>query len=617
VKETHTHEELLAALDAASDSADVQTIDAPSTASTASDGPASQRALRDGTVVDGKYEILALLDCGGMGEVQLVNNEPALERFRRTVAEQINSPRHDHVVATLDSGEHGNMPYLVMELVEGANLRTYIQAQPNRRLPWREAVHFAEQIAQGLAHAHAGGIIHRDIKPANVMRAIDGRVRILDWGLARQTSIGPADRQPSLTPTLGTLGTPDFMAPEQALRPKEADARSDLYSLGCTLYYFLTGHSPFAHQTSDLAKQLAQLHGPSPQLHRERPDLPTSLCRLVARLLARQPEKRFQTAVEAAAALRAIAETPDDQVETVTDSRRRSHRRWAILAGGLAALLSVVVYIETARGTIEIESFDDAVELSIVDTTTGKEIDVVDTQQHDAIRLRVRPGEYEVKVLRGTPEFRLEPNRFSLVRGGTVVVTVQRVADNHRRQELADRTRAAAEWVVESGGNVGVSFRGRTTTVSAVVDLPAEPFAVEDVFLPMHADVTDSSLQDLGAFSQLKSLRLHSNDPDYRLTNSAFRFLEKLPHLEQFVVDNLMNVTDIPHLATLTQLTHVGFDGTAISGKTLNVITQLPKLERLHVTGTRILDADLAALSNAGQLVPQLSNRSAWGNVYL
>jgi eukaryotic-like serine/threonine-protein kinase len=284
-------------------------------------------AGRTGGFVLGQYRILDQLGQGGMGRVfkalhttmnrvvalkvlapQLVETDKAQQLFHREMQAAARL-HHPNIVTAYDANRVGDRYYLVMEYVDGPNLDRLVRE--NGPLPVGQACEFARQAALGLQHAHEVGMVHRDIKPANLLlqrfgpQAAERRctVKILDFGLARLSDPGEADG-PDTIPTRPNviMGTPDYVAPEQARDLHSADIRADLYSLGCTLYFLLTGRVPFPGGSSleKLVRHMSLEPVPVEQL---RPEVPPGVAAIVRRLLAKRPADRFQTPAELAAAL--------------------------------------------------------------------------------------------------------------------------------------------------------------------------------------------------------------------------------------------------------------------------------------------------------------------------
>jgi len=281
-----------------------------------------------GTV--GRFDVLGELGRGGMGAVyrardpelgrevalkvllpELATDPKAKARFLREARAQARV-EHDHIVPIHDVGETGGFAYLVMPLLKGQSLRDALKK--NARPPVSEVVRIGREIAEGLAAAHAAGLIHRDIKPGNIWLEGDRRrVKILDFGLARATGDAPDEHAAArpklvsgdLTAAGGIVGTPPYMSPEQA-RGLPTDARSDVFSLGTVLYELLAGRKPFTGPSAfDIMAAVAS-DEPVP-LPRLVPDLPPALADLVARMLAKDPAARTQSCAEVAAALAALA----------------------------------------------------------------------------------------------------------------------------------------------------------------------------------------------------------------------------------------------------------------------------------------------------------------------
>ena len=192
-------------------------------------------------------------------------------RFRREV-QTASKLSHPNIVTALDAGQRDGLSYLVMEYVDGINLGKLVQARGPMSIDL--TVDCILQAALGLEYSHRHGIIHRDIKPTNLLLTDEGRIKILDLGLARiqspVSSAEPESHSEELTEQGQFLGTIDFMAPEQALDPRSADKRADIYSLGCTMYYLLTGAAPFQGDSAT-RRLVAHRESPIPSLYDVRP----------------------------------------------------------------------------------------------------------------------------------------------------------------------------------------------------------------------------------------------------------------------------------------------------------------------------------------------------------
>lgn len=318
-----------------------------------------------------RYRLLELLGAGGMGAVYKAEHR----RMERQVALKVMSPHlmdrpemverfhrevkaaalltHPNIVTAYDADQAGDAHFLIMEFVEGVNLAEKVQREGP--LPIAPACAYIRQAALGLQHAFERGMVHRDVKPHNLMLTPSGRVKILDFGLARfvremtlthsesespaREKTDPAETMASpLTETGTVLGTVDFIAPEQASNPSVADIRADIYSLGCTLYYLLTGHAPFPEGTAR-DKLIAHCEREPAPLTELRRDVPPALARVVERMVAKEASQRYQAPAEVAEALSPFL--PD------TPPSHRGRRHFAVIAAvcALVLLLGSITYL--------------------------------------------------------------------------------------------------------------------------------------------------------------------------------------------------------------------------------------------------------------------------------
>ena len=268
-------------------------------------------------LIIGAYKVMDKIGAGGMGIVYLAEHEKlkrrvaikilpedktrdklSLERFYRE-ARAAAALDHPNIVKAYDISSMGQTHYLVMEYIDGTNLQKYVDNKGP--LPWKTAINIVVQSCKGLQHAHERNVVHRDIKPANILVDKSGQVKILDLGLARSFQINQDNLTQDLSDGKDVMGSIDYIAPEQAIANNAIDTRADIYSLGATLYTLITGKPPVEGTTAQKLLQ-HQMQMPTP-INRIKPEVPEAVAHVVARMMAKRPEHRYQSPNEVIAAL--------------------------------------------------------------------------------------------------------------------------------------------------------------------------------------------------------------------------------------------------------------------------------------------------------------------------
>ncbi|MFM9964224.1 MAG: serine/threonine-protein kinase [Planctomycetaceae bacterium] len=291
----------------------------------------------------GKYKLLDVIGTGGMGAVfkaeqcsvkrivalkvmarELVRDEKAVSRFLREI-QSVAALSHPNIVACIDADCIGDRYFLVMDYVEGRDLKAWLKKYGALPVSWSCEV--IRQVALGLQQAHELGMVHRDIKPANIMVTVNPQTgephaKIMDFGLSKLVSETEADGHSTQTGVI--MGSPDYIAPEQARNAKESDIRADLFGLGCTLFQLLTGQLPFPGGTI-MEKLMARATAVAPPVSSLRADVPAAVNEIVARMLRLDPNERFQTPAELAAKLGSLdmnkpAEPSDPATEVAAEN---------------------------------------------------------------------------------------------------------------------------------------------------------------------------------------------------------------------------------------------------------------------------------------------------------
>ena len=310
----------------------------------------------------GHYRIGGKIGAGGMGEVyrarderldrdvaikmlheELAKDSARLARFERE-ARAVAKLEHPNILAIYDFGTEGGITYAVTELLEGETLRQRI---PPGGIGWQRAIEIGAAVAEGLAAAHVKGVVHRDLKPENLFITMDGRVKILDFGLAAiRDQVSSEAETGTLTPAGTTpgsvMGTVGYMAPEQ-VKGQAADARSDIFALGCVLYETLSGQRAFARDSA-IETMAAILKEESPPLSGSGVAVPVELERTIRRCLEKRPEARFQSASDLAYSLRSLSTDAEVRLVTPTAVKPLKPRRFKLwMVAALAVLVAAVV----------------------------------------------------------------------------------------------------------------------------------------------------------------------------------------------------------------------------------------------------------------------------------
>lgn len=430
------------------------------------------------SLVLGNYVLLEKIGAGGMGQVfkarhtrmdrlvavkllpaAMTKDKAAIARFSREV-QAAAKLRHTNIVAADDADQANGVHFLVMELVDGSDLSALVKA--NGPLSVEKAVNYILQAARGLEAAHAEGVVHRDIKPANLLLDKKGTVKILDMGLARIG--GDAAGQAELTATGAIMGTVDFMAPEQALNTKGADARADIYALGCSLFYLLTGKATYDGDTL-MAKLLAHRDQPIPDLRTICPHVPEPLEAVFKKMVAKKVEDRHQTMTEVLAALEscgggqtfnppsfvasdagltnflkdiagaASTVTVSQQVALVKDSKSKvgnKHRKPLLISGGVLGVLvliaGLVISLKTKDGTLVVTVNEPDADVQVLNEK-GK-VEITRKGEKGPITISVDPGKHRLKVQKDG--FNLYTKEFEIESGGKKSFTAKLVPVDDR-----------------------------------------------------------------------------------------------------------------------------------------------------------------------------------------
>jgi serine/threonine protein kinase len=576
----------------------------------------------DSELVVGPHILLERLGEGGMGQVfkardrsqdriialKIINERclgeaDVLRRFNRE-ARAASALDHLNVVRAFSADQADGLHFITMEYVEGIDLMRLVEQRGP--LPPSVACDVARQAALGLQHASERGFVHRDIKPANLLLTKDHVVKVLDMGLARLQHGFNAEQASALTMEGSMLGTPDFVSPEQARDARGVDIRADLYSLGCTLYFLLTGEVPFpgGSLTEKLLKHVLSEATPVQKL---RPEVPTEVVAVLRRLMAKRPEDRYQTPAEAAKALaRAATAAPPADLGKVTCWRPRTfHGSQGIETEHAGPSVVAESVVEVHRSALRLPaSFPGTEGLATAPPVAG--VDAVPTSP------RSRRGPWIAVALVGVASVGLT---LFLWRTPTSPSPAPRAATGRVPSEAQLRERPTStdpdpiERAIAALRKLGarvvldealpgvpvveVSLADRKITDADLTQI--EPLTQLRVLDVASTGVTDAGLKHLEGLSRINSLNL-SGCP---VTDAGLSCLRSLSQLSELDLSRSRTTNaGLKHLEGLTRLRYLILIGTEVTDAGLSHLERLTQLEELHLVGTRVNGTGLRHLKN-------------------
>ncbi|MDF1745722.1 MAG: protein kinase [Gimesia sp.] len=583
----------------------------------------------------------------------MTKDTQSIQRFQREVKAAAKLT-HPNIVAAYDADEAKGTHYFVMEYVAGMDLSAIVKKRGVLKVD--VAVDSILQAAKGLEFAHNKGVIHRDIKPANMLLDNEGTIKILDMGLARIEDEAHEIPATQLTQDGSVMGTVDYMAPEQAKDTHTADARSDIYSLGCSLYYLLTGESVYRGSTM-VNRIMAHQNDAIPSLTGKHILISQDVDAVFQKMVAKKPEDRFQSMSEVIRAIKACgvlesgsssstissepsdvalaeflqnqkmassptiamtAEKPltDSQTETLTSGfwdntlggttfkplQKRMQaigkRGWIIAGGVLASLIliaGIVLKVDTPAGTIILEIDQPDLAGAVVSVDDQQKITIKTGKDKEPIEVVADEKTHTLKVTKGG--FETFTKQFIVKAGDQETIKVRLVPSNmgidNELKMNGDIEHEVAEWVIGMGGMVKIGVKEFTN----IKQLPTSPFVIDDISLK-DTSVKDDDLKRLTGLKILNRLNLKNT----LVSDTGLQYLKDIP-LQNIIIMNTQ-ITDegLGHLTNMPSLRHLNICSTQISNSGVERLKDMKQLEFLNLGTSQIDDLGLGYLAGLTNL---------------
>ncbi|MBN71761.1 MAG: hypothetical protein CME32_21070 [Gimesia sp.] len=623
----------------------------------------------------GNYVIQDKIGSGGMGDVYLARHrrmqrEVALKLLPTAMAEDQNVIRrfqrevhaaaklsHPNIVTAHDADEVDGTHYLVMEYVSGTDLSALVKQQGV--LSVGQALDYILQAARGLEYAHQAGIIHRDIKPSNMLLDDNGTIKILDMGLARIDEVDEENPATALTQSGSVMGTVDYMSPEQAQSTHTADNRSDIYSLGCTLYYLLTGNSVYGGKTV-VNRILAHRDQPIPSLASANVQVPANVDAIYQKMIAKLPEDRFQSMQAVIDAIEkcdlqnpasTMSTKPSDpelqkflqsqKVESsptlvmpageneagtqdfnptsdfLNDSlngtafqplqrpqKSKSKRGWVFAGLALAAfvfLAGIVFKGETPAGTVILEVDQPSAAGAVVSVDEEQKITINSGKNQEPIQVSADAKTHILKVTKGgfetfTRQFTVKSGQTETIKVHLVPLAVADTAESDPIMPFPMSAREIVQWILSVGGSVAVN--SELNNLTSIKDMPAEPVEYYGVDL-CDAEFPPHDLQRLANLKPLYALRLSGDS----VGEQDFQYLKFVNGVHDLNLEHFTFEGDgLKYLSGFQSLKAIRVYDSTIRGEGLSHLGQFLNLVTLDLVACSIDMSVMQQIGNRRQL---------------